>query len=139
MVIDKTELFAGRTKRNVQRNELRAGIERRNVLRKEVGLPLLDVEIELAHEMALADENDFHAFAVEHGAERLMIREQVIADLREQHGKDFGYTMGGRWAINHETNKRFKAHLLAVYNLETPPLADSHPVIYGEGEPDAAV
>ena len=118
-MVDKAAIFTGLTKRNA--------------LRKEAGLPLLDIRTELAHEVALAAENEFTAFAEEHGDERLVIREQVMADLRAQHGPTFGHTMGGRWAINRETNIRFKAHLLAVYNLETPPLASKHAVIYGEG------
>jgi hypothetical protein len=119
LMIDKAALFTGLTKRNA--------------LRKAAGLPLLNLRDELAHEVALAVENEFTAFAEEHGDERLMIREQVMADLREQHGADFGHTMGGRWAINHETNKRFREHLLHVYGLQTPPLASKHAVIYGEG------
>lgn len=118
-MVDKAAIFTGLTKRNA--------------LRKEAGLPLLNLRDELAHEVALAAENEFAAVAEEHAGERLMIREQVEADLRQKHGPTFGHTMGGRWAINRETNIRFKAHLLAVYNLETPPLASKHAVIYGEG------
>ena len=118
-MVDKFALFTGLTKRNA--------------LRKEVGLPLLDIRTELAHEVALAEENEFRGVAEAHNAERLMIREQVMADLRAQQGADFGHSAGGRWAINAETNKRFKAYLLEVHNLETPPLASKHATVYGEG------
>jgi hypothetical protein len=109
------------------------GITKRNALRKENGLPLLNIRAEFAHEVALADENDFRAFADQHGDEREMIQQQVKADLSVQQGKEFGHTMGGRWAINQETNKRFHAHLREVYGYELPPLATKHAVIYGEG------
>jgi hypothetical protein len=118
-MVDKAAIFTGLTKRNT--------------LRREAGLPSLNMRKEFAHEVALADENDFRAFAEEHGADRTLIQEQVIADLSAQHGNEFGYTMGGRWAINHETNKRFHAHLREVHGYDLPPLASKHAVIYGEG------
>jgi hypothetical protein len=118
-MVDKAAIFTGLTKRNA--------------LRKEAGLPPLDIRAEMNHEVALAKFREVHAIASEHEDDRLMIQEQVTWDLRATHGQDFGRTMGGRWAIAYETEKRFRAHLQAVYGIETPPLPVKNAIVYGEG------
>jgi hypothetical protein len=102
----------------------------RNALRVANGLPRLNLAREYRHEVALALENDFRDFAAEHEPERLMIREQVIAELRQEHGPDFGYSPTGRFAINRLTNDRFRAHLYYEYGIGAPP-SSANPITYG--------
>jgi hypothetical protein len=92
-------------------------ILRRNKLRRENGLPTIDVRAEYVHEVAVAKQRDYHARCDEHAADREIIRKQVLAELRAQHGPGFGHTMGGRWAVGELTRKRFAAWMAIQFGV----------------------
>jgi hypothetical protein len=108
-------------------------ITSRNAIRRAAGLPLLDVRAEMAHEVALAIAHDAAEHAAEFSDARLLIRDQVIGDLITQQGRDYTKTMGGRWAIDHETNKRFRAWLLDEHGIKSAEAPARNAVIYGQG------
>ncbi len=94
-----------------------ADVTRRNALRKAIGLPLLDVHNEYAHQVAIAAQQDFRVVCDEHAGEREAIRQQVLAELRAQHGPNFGQSMGGRWAVGHLAHKRFIAYMASRHGI----------------------
>jgi hypothetical protein len=65
-----------------------------------------------------------------HAADSLTTSE-VLAELRARHGQQFGYTMGGRWAISVLTERRFRAFIAEKLSLDRPPPPTRNPVIYG--------
>lgn len=109
-------------------------LTRRNALRVANGLPRLDLRVEYAHEVAVANQRDFQAFCDAYVADRDIIRQAVLAELRTKHGASFGQTMGGRWAIGALTQKRFAAFMAIQFGV--PPRIDvpmKNTVAYGRG------
>jgi len=103
-----------------------AEVTRRNALRRAHGLPLLDVRAEYAREVSLAEWRKYHAHCNDHAADYEAIRRQVLAELRTKHGTGFRNTMGGRWAVAHETRKRFVAFMELVLGSVPPPGQPAH-------------
>jgi hypothetical protein len=100
-------------------------ITRRNALRRAHGLPLLNIRDEYAREVAVAGQRDYQARCDKHAADREAIRQEVLAELRTQHGADFGQTMGGRWAIGAMTHRRFTAFMAAQHGAVPEPAGAS--------------
>ena len=104
----------------------------RNALRGAHGLPLLNIRDEYAREVAVAGQRDYQARCDEHAADREAIRQEVLAELRTQHGADFGQTMGGCWAVGAITHKRFTAFMAAQHGAVPEPAGASKNIItYG--------
>jgi hypothetical protein len=109
-------------------------ITRRNALRRAHGLPLLNIRDEYAREVAVAGQRDYQARCDEHAADREAIRQEVLAELRTQHGADFGQTMGGRWAVGALTQKRFAAFIATQCGMRPEHAgAPQNTIVYGEG------
>lgn len=123
----------------VDRGALFTGLLKRNALRLEAGLSPLNIRVELAHEVALAVENKFIDFPEEHTPQRLLIRDQVTIDLRARYGSEFGYTLAGRWAINHETNRRFSEYLSIEKSWRHEAVTVQYAIIYGTGSSSTLV
>ena len=77
------------------RAEIFTLVTKRNALRTANGLPPLDIRAEYDHKVAVAKQLDYRAFCDRHADEREAIRLEVPAELRLQHGSDFGTGMGG--------------------------------------------
>lgn len=90
---------------------------RRNALRKANGLPLLNLTTEYAHAVAGAAQRGFRALCDRHADEREAIRLEVLAELREKHGPDFGMGFGARWILGRQTHQRFAAYIAEKYRL----------------------
>jgi hypothetical protein len=60
---------------------------------------------------AVAKQRAYQAFCDRHTDEREAIRLEVLAELRLEHGPDFGTGMGGRWTVGRLTHQRFAAHI----------------------------
>ena len=86
----------------IDRSAIFSDILRRNVLRREAHLPLLDVRTTYDGEVEQAL---WRAHLAQHHA---AVREEVLADLRAEHGAGFGGSTGGRWAINALTHTRLR-------------------------------
>lgn len=112
-----------------------ADVTRRNALRLSAMLPPLNVRAEYDYEVALAKERNFRdalpALETEYADDRHLIEAQVIGDLSAKEGKDFRHTKAGRWAIRHNTAKRFRDFLRERHGIETPPLASKNAIVYG--------
>ncbi len=113
-----------------------ADVTKRNALRRANGLPPLDIQVEYAHQVAIATQRDYGAFCDQRADKREAIRQGVTAELRLQHGPDFGSGMGGRWMIDRLTHQRFVAHIAATYRMR-PEGGGRNPVVYGAGLKDA--
>jgi hypothetical protein len=100
-------------------------LTRRNAVRPEARLPLLDMRAEFVHAVEVAA---WREACVKHADDMTRIRIETIADLGHRHGNDFGYSVGGHWAISIEVSKRFNA-LLAAYGVHPP--TTRRPVVYG--------
>lgn len=111
-------------------------ITRRNALRTANGLPRLDIHAEYAHQVAVAKERAYQSFCDRHVDEREAIRQEVLAELRLEHGSDFGTGMGGRWMVGRVTQRRFVAHIAEKYGVHFE-ATGGNPVIYGEVSKDA--
>lgn len=120
----------------VDKSAIFTSVTERIALRKAADLPTLNLRVEYEHQVALAEEREFREqlpeLALKFAADRERIEAQVIADLWSTQGKDYSHTAAGRWAIVHNTAKRFREFLCEVHGIETPPLASVNAVIYGE-------
>jgi hypothetical protein len=109
-------------------------VTRRNALRRANWLPLLDVPAEYAHQISIASHQEYRATCEERAEERETIRQEVLAEYQSRFGREFGYSMGGRWAVGAMTRKRFAAYMVAKYAVVQPDVeAAKHPIIYGGG------
>jgi hypothetical protein len=117
------------------RAEIFTLVTKRNALRTANGLPPLDIRAEYAHQVAIAKQRAYQSFCDRHADEREAIRQEVLAELRLEHGPDFGTGMGGRWMVGRLTNQRFTAHILAKYGVH-PEGGARNPIIYGEASMD---
>ena len=109
----------------VDRAAIFTELTRRNAVRREAKLPLLDMRAEFDHAVEVAA---WREACEKHADDMARIRIEAIADLRRRHGDDFGYSVGGHWAISIEVSKRFNA-LLAADGVHPP--APRHSVVYG--------
>src|SRR3978361_711781 len=91
--------------------EIFTTLTQRNALRRQAKLPLLDIRAEYDHQVGLAAVRDYQAACERFADEGARIREQVLADFRALHGPGFGLSFGGRWAVGHETNQRFRRYI----------------------------
>ena len=67
-------------------------------------MPLLDMRAEFNHAVEVAA---WREACDRHADDMARIRIEALADLRRRHGDDFGYSVGGHWAISIEVSKRF--------------------------------
>jgi hypothetical protein len=114
----------------VGKAEIFASITKRNALRIANGLPPLNIHAEYDHQVAVARQRDFRAFCDEHIGEREVIRLEVLAELRGEHGPNFGTGMG-RWLVGRLTHQRFVAYIAEKYGVH-PVDGGRNPIIYGE-------
>jgi len=125
MIMDKAAIFAEVTKRNA--------------LRRANFLPPLDVRAEYARQVSLAGEQDYRDVCNEHAAVREAIRKEILTELRAKHGMDFGYTMGGRWAVGDLVRRRFADHMAKAHRLSSPGTSPAkNMLIYGSGSTGAS-
>jgi hypothetical protein len=117
------------------RAEIFTSITKRNALRTANGLPPLDIRREYAHQVAIAAQRAYQAFCDQHGDEREVIRQEVLAEWRLKHGPDFGTGMGGRWMVGRLTHQRFVRHIAAKYGVH-PEGGSRNSIIYGEASID---
>jgi hypothetical protein len=118
------------------RAEIFTSVTKRNALRTANGLPRLDFHAEYAHQVAVAKQHDYQAFCDRHADEREAIRQEVLAELRLEHGPDFGTGMGGRWMVGRLTHQRFMAYIAIKYGV-APEGGTRNPIIYGQASKDA--
>jgi hypothetical protein len=90
---------------------------KRNAVRRAAQLPLLDLRTELHHAIRVAR---WREACEAHADDLVRLRQEVVADLQLQHGDDFGQSAGGRWQIEFEVSRRFKAFLLAADGVQPP-------------------
>jgi hypothetical protein len=110
-MVDKSAIFEALTKRNA--------------VRRDAKLPVLDIHAEFDHAVSVALWNE--------GVERFRdemprIKQQVLAELREQRGADFPQSVGGHWMVNYEVSRRFLA-LLNSNGYHRP--TSHHTIVYG--------
>ena len=118
------------------RAEIFTSVTKRNALRTANGLPRLDFHAEYAHQVAVAKQHDYQAFCDRHADQREAIRQEVLAELRLEHGPDFGTGMGGRWIVGRLTHRRFAAHIETKYGVY-PEASGRNEVVYGASRKDA--
>jgi hypothetical protein len=99
-------------------------LTRRNAVRRNAKLPLLDIHAEFDHAVSVALWNE--------GVERFRddmprIKQEVLAELRENRGADFPQSVGGHWLVNFEVSRRFLA-LLASHGYHRP--TPHHAIVY---------
>ncbi len=112
-------------------------ITKRNALRRTHGLPPLDVAAEYRHEVLIAKQREHQARCDAHADDREAIRQEVLAELRAQHGASFGLSIGGRWAVGLLTRKRFEALMEMKYGARMEgPRWPRNAIIYGASTPD---
>ena len=111
-------------------------ITKRNALRTANGLPALNIHSEYARQVAIAKQRDYRALCDQHADEREAIRHKVLAELRLEHGPDFGTGFGGRWIVGRLTQRRFAAYIAQRYGL-FPEGGGRNDIIYGETLKDA--
>lgn len=87
---------------DIDRSAILTTILQRQALRREAQLPLLNVraEYERTVEQAL-----WKTHVDECGE---AVRAEVLAELRSRHGPQFGYSVGGLWAVRLRTEKRLR-------------------------------
>ena len=95
-------------------------LTRRNALRKAHGLPLLDLRVEHAHQVWLAQRREYWGVCDEHADERESIRREVLAEYRAKYGGNFPSTTFGHWAVGLRTNERFAALMALNYGVSPP-------------------
>lgn len=106
-------------------------LTQRNALRKQAKLPLLDLTSEYHNGVALAAWQACQAACDRFAGARARIRDQVLADFRAVHGPGFGFTFGGRWAVGHETNRRFQLYMREIHGLQFPESTSPNSIVYG--------
>lgn len=116
--------------------EIFTTLTHRNAVRRQAKLPLLDVRAEYDHQMGLAAERDYRAACERFAAERARMREQVLAAFRAVHGPGFGLSSGGRWAVGHETNQRFRRYMSETQGIDAPGHAGRNSIVYGGATQD---
>ena len=109
-------------------------LTQRNALRKQAKLPLLDLTSEYHNGVALAVWQAYQAACDRFADERARIRDQVLADFRAVHGPGFGFTFGGRWAVGHETNRRFHLYMREIHGLQSPGSTGPNTIVYGAAD-----
>jgi hypothetical protein len=109
-------------------------LTQRNALRRQAQLPLLDLPMAYESAVALAAWQDYRAACDRFADERVRIREQVLAEFRAAHGPGFGLSFGGRWAVGHETNRRFHRYMRETHGLHVPGNAGPNGVVYGDAK-----
>lgn len=87
---------------NIDRAATLTSILRRQALRRLAQLPLLNIRAE--YERAV-EQAHWRAHVEEHGE---TVRAQVFAELRSRHGPQFGYSVGGLWAVRLRTERRLR-------------------------------
>jgi hypothetical protein len=111
--------------------EIFTTLTQRNALRRRAKLPLLDIRGEYDHQVGLAAARDYQAVCARFADERARIREQVLADFRALHGPGFGLSFGGRWAVGHETNQRFRRYMSETHSVHEPGHTGRNSIVYG--------
>jgi hypothetical protein len=104
----------------VDKAAILSDIASRNALRQTHGLPLLDVSVEYARQVSVAQQRQYHTACDEHADEREAIRREVLMEYRTRYGADFGASMGGRWAIGHTTLMRFTTYMAEQHGVSPP-------------------
>jgi hypothetical protein len=122
MILDKASIFTA--------------ITRRNALRLANGLPPLDVAAEYAHEVSVARQRDYRAFCELHAAEHATVRQQVLEELRETHGPDFGMKASEHWQVGVLARQRFDQLMTARYDMARPAMTGRNGVTCGEDRND---
>lgn len=116
--------------------EIFTTLTQRNALRRQAKLPLLDIRAEYDHQVGLAAERAYAAVCERFADERAHMREQVLGDLRVVHGPGFGLSIGGRWAVGHETNRRFRRYMNETHGVHEPGHAGRNGIVYGGAKKD---
>ena len=86
----------------VDRAAILHAIYQRQALRRDARLPLLDIKVE--YERAV--EQALWSAHVEAHHDR--VREEVLEELRAQHGRDLRGSVGGLWVVRLLTSKRLQ-------------------------------
>ena len=116
--------------------EIFTTLTQRNALRRQAKLPLLDIRTAYDHQVGLAAARDYQAVCARFADERICIREQVLADFRALHGFGFGHSFGGRWAVSHETNQRFRRYMSETLGVHEPGPTGQNSIVYGSAKQD---
>lgn len=89
----------------------------RNALRLEAQLPLLEVSDAVAEEQHRDQVRAFKEAVERHQLDYDRIKEQIIHDMRDRYGSDWGKSAGGQWMIFYLTRPRFLKFLTERGNI----------------------
>jgi hypothetical protein len=109
-------------------------IMKRNELRREAQLPALHVQAEFEHACLVAAQAEYSILFEKHADVHQRIRDEVLQELREKYGPDFGYGMGAKYSIGYRALPRYRAFLTKKHGIDEPPVPARSHIIYGEAK-----